>query len=274
MGNKMVDANQFIDDPRCRQRTLESYGANGFVLFEGIFSSLEISAMRDVWAAVSDARRKDGKKPYASLLLTHISNPDVAKIVRNRRLVDCVEGLLGGNVELVQTQLMYGMPGSKGFTPHQDNYYNRAVPEDGIIAAWIALEDVDKENGCVAVYPASHKAGLAQYRKDWPYLLTRSPDILKSLMRQKSPQLRDQPNDSGVIERFVVAKVPEGAQPIDAELKAGSVLFIHGNVIHLSNPNTSLNRSRRSLVANYLRAGTTFRAGRLASRTLFNVHGR
>lgn len=270
----MTAARQFIDDPRARQQILEEYRDQGFVTLPDVFDASELAGMLQTWAEISEQRRNDGKKPHATLLMMHTLSARVADIVRNSLLVTCVETFLGGKVELIQSQLMYGMPGAKGFSPHQDNFYNRADPKDGILAAWIALEDVDKENGSLAVFPASHKHGLAQTRKDWMYLLSRSPDVLKSLMRATSPGRRAEPDDSSVIERFVYAEAPDDIEPVGLSMKAGSVAFMHGDAIHFSYPNVTHDRSRRSLLTNFVKAGTAFSAGRLTGRTPFDVYAK
>ena len=42
--------------------------------------------------------------------------------------------------------------------PHQDLYYFPFRPADKIVAAWTAIEKCDKKNGCLHVYPGSHRA--------------------------------------------------------------------------------------------------------------------
>ena len=48
--------------------------------------------------------------------------------------------------------------------------------------------------------------------------------------------------------------VPEGYKAIPAIMKAGDVLFFHGNLIHGSGPNTSTTRFRRALIGHYITA--------------------
>jgi ectoine hydroxylase-related dioxygenase (phytanoyl-CoA dioxygenase family) len=268
----VTSANEFLADVQARGHVLDEYRETGYCILTDVFGPAQLSQMQQAWGQVSDKRRSEGRKAHATLLMTHVSNPDVAKIVRHRPLVDCVESLLGGRVELIQSQLMHGMPGTKGFSPHQDNFYNRAQPNDGIIAAWIALEDVDEENGCLVAFPGSHHHGLAQTRRDWMYLLSRSPDVAKSLLRAASPKFRTGDDDSSVIERFVYAEAPKGIEPAPMIMKAGSVLFMHGDVIHFSYPNRTANRSRRSLLTNFIRTGTVFSAGKLTGRVPFDVY--
>lgn len=268
----MVSVREFLNRPQARQEALQAYGATGYLILTDLFTPNELARMRSAWATVAEHRRKEGKKPYATLLMTHITNPEIAAIVRHPLLVKCVEGVLGGRVDLIQSQLMHGRPGTKGFSPHQDNFYNKAQPNDGIVAAWMALEDVDKDNGALGVFPASHLKGLARTRHDWVYLLSRSPDVAKSLLRLASPKFRRGDDDSSVIERFVYAEAPEDIKAVPVVLKAGSIAFMHGDLIHLSYPNQTANRSRQSLLTNFVKVGTQFSAGRLSARVPFDVY--
>ena len=47
-------------------------------------------------------------------------------------------------------------PGTKGFSPHQDNTYVKAS-SDSFISAWIALTNVNNKNGGLIIWPKSHK---------------------------------------------------------------------------------------------------------------------
>lgn len=268
----MTTATLFIDDPQARAAARAEYEAEGCLIIDDVFAAPQLAEMNETWAQISEGRRRDGKKPYATLLMMHGSTPGVAGIVRDRRLVACVEGVLGGKVELIQSQLMYGAPGVKGFSAHQDNFYNRASPSDGIVAAWIALEDVDRDNGALAMFPSSHKGGLVEARRDWLYLLGRSPDVAKSLLRKVVPSLQRSDDDSSVIERFVHAKSDGSAKPRTLSMKAGAVAFMHGDLIHYSHPNRTAARFRRSLLANYIRVGTEFAAGKLTGRVPFDIY--
>jgi ectoine hydroxylase-related dioxygenase (phytanoyl-CoA dioxygenase family) len=268
----MVTVCEFLERPQVREQALEDYRRTGYLVLTDLFTPEELSRMRKAWSALAEQRRGEGKKPHATLLMTHVTNPEVATIVRHRLLVKSVEAVLGGKVDLIQSQLMHGQPGTKGFTPHQDNFYNRANPNDGITAAWIALEDVDQENGALGIFPASHLNGLAATRRDWVYLLSRSPDVAKSLLRLASPKFRSGDDDSSVIERFVYAETPDDVRPVPVALKAGSVVFMHGDAIHLSYPNQTKDRSRQSLLTNFVKVGTQFSAGKLSGRVPFDVY--
>lgn len=268
----MTTAGAFLDDAQARAAALAEFRDKGCLIVEDVFGPAELAKMNETWSEISRARRSAGKKEHATLLMMHERTPGVAEIVRNRRLTACVEAVLGGKVELIQSQLMYGAPGVKGFSPHQDNFYNRAQPSDGIVAAWIALEDVDVENGALAVLPGSQKGGLVEARRDWLYLIGRWPDVVKSLLRKVVPSMRKDENDSGVIERFVHARSDGSVAPLTLAMKAGSVGFMHGDLIHFSYPNRTSSRFRHSLLTNYIRVGTVFAAGKLTGRVPFDIY--
>lgn len=259
---------QFAFDASNHDRILEEYRDQGYIVLKNVFDAQEITNIQHAWEEIYAERSKSSNNPNTPLLMAHHHYPAVARIVRHSLLIECVEFFLGERIELIQSQLMFGMPGTQGFTPHQDNFYNRANPSDGIIAAWIAVNPADESNGGVAVFPGSHKHGLVKARRNWLYLLSRSPDVFKSLVKQFIPSIRRQPNDFCVTERFVSALLPEG-QAFTPSLEAGSVLFMHGDLIHFSSPNLTKDRTRFSLLTNYVKEGTTYSSGRLTRRTSF-----
>jgi ectoine hydroxylase-related dioxygenase (phytanoyl-CoA dioxygenase family) len=268
----MADAREFLADSEVRRKALEDYRNSGFLVLRSVFTDSEIAGMRDTWSMIGESRRQDGKAPHRNLLMTHVSMPGVASVVRNQTLVRCIEAILDGKIELIQSQLMFGAPGAKGFSPHQDNFFNRAEPRDKIVAAWIAIDKVDRENGSLAAYPGSHVNGLVKTRRDMVYLLTRSLDIAKSLLRIVFPRGSGEPNDSGVVERYAYAETPPDVSAVALTMAPGSVAIMHGDLVHFSYPNQTSDRFRCSLVANYIRIGTRFVAGPLTRRTPFDVY--
>ncbi|KXU35577.1 hypothetical protein AXK11_05940 [Cephaloticoccus primus] len=124
----------------------------------------------------------------------------------------------------VATQSMYYFkpPGARGQAIHQDNFYLLVQPGT-CMAAWIALDDSDAENGGLMVVPNTQDAELV------------CPDIADSKLSFSSNQV----------------PVPKGKKPVYAEMKAGDVLFFNGNVLHGSGPNRSKTRFRRSFICHY-----------------------
>lgn len=75
-------------------------------------------------------------------------------------ILDMVSQVLGDDLVLWATTL-FAKPGGKGreFTWHQDGHYYTIEPLSSC-TVWIALDDVDVENGCMRYIAGSHKQGL------------------------------------------------------------------------------------------------------------------
>jgi hypothetical protein len=102
------------------------------------------------------------------------------------------------------------------------------------IAAWLALDDCDEENGCMQVVVGSHA---------WPVLCTVGADLNQSFTD-------------------VTVPLPADADVRPVLMKAGDVLFFNGQLVHGSYPNTSKDRFRRSLIGHYIE-GDAQQVGRL-----------
>jgi ectoine hydroxylase-related dioxygenase (phytanoyl-CoA dioxygenase family) len=92
------------------------------------------------------------------------------------------------------------------------------------MAAWMALDRCDEENGCLRVGPGSHK---------WPVLCTEKADTERSFTD-------------------VTVPIPEGQRVEPVIMEPGDVLFFHGSLVHGSYPNTSADRFRRALIGHYI----------------------
>ncbi|XP_014208303.1 phytanoyl-CoA dioxygenase, peroxisomal-like [Copidosoma floridanum] len=80
----------------------------------------------------------------------------------NKELLDIIETFVGPNIIAVHSMLINKPPdagsGSSRHPPHQDLYYFPFRPADKIVASWTAIEKCNRENGCLHVYPGSHRS--------------------------------------------------------------------------------------------------------------------
>jgi ectoine hydroxylase-related dioxygenase (phytanoyl-CoA dioxygenase family) len=106
---------------------------------------------------------------------------------------------------------------------HQDNTYWPSVNGTDVVTVWLAIDDVDAENGCMKVIPSTH-AGYPELERAF----TDGKDLLG-------------------VETYVRPEMEARAVPL--ELKAGSLSIHDSFILHGSETNTS---SRR-------RAGYTMR---------------
>jgi hypothetical protein len=170
-----------------------------------------------------DLTSDDPLKKYPRLIHMHHWDKASFKWAIDRRLDDALTQLLGLSPYMVPTMLYFKPPGARGQALHQDQSYLRAQPGT-CVAAWLALDDTDEENGCMQLVPGSQ--GL-------PLLCTVKADTTQSFTD-------------------VMVPVPDGMEIRPAVMNRGDVLFFNGQVIHGSYPNRSKDRFRRSLIAHYI----------------------
>jgi len=242
------------------------YQDEGFAIVDDVFCEQQIRSVRHVWGAILARRGTAKEHKFRSLLLPHTHYPAILDFISDKSFLESVRTFLGNDIQLLQSQLMFGSPGNPGFTPHQDNFTNRVQPADAAVAAWIAIEDVSPENGALKVWRGSHQRGLYKVRLDWRYLLKRSPDIVKSSLRAIWPRRFGVENDSGVMERYGSCIVTDTLEELILPVDSGSVVFLHGDLVHASLPNSSTNRCRYSLLTNFIRRGAKYRSGILTGR--------
>lgn len=103
--------------------------------------------------------------------------PAVFQALRNERILDAVESLIGGEIYSNPIQHVRIKPPEAltptdaegriqlGATPwHQDNgVQTEEADQTEMITVWFPLFDTDAENGCLHVVPRSHFAGLLRH---------------------------------------------------------------------------------------------------------------
>jgi phytanoyl-CoA hydroxylase len=210
--------------------------SEGYVFVRGLFSQEEIDHIREHFMEWNASDRKEdfdkidstGQDPlaqYPRIIHPHRKDPLSLDFMLDPRLRDVMTDLLGEEPLAAQTMFYFKPPTARGQALHQDQMYLRARPGT-CVAAWMAVDDCDEENGCMDIVPGSHKL---------PLLCHVEADLELSFTSRKVP-------------------VPEGYAPIPALMNAGDVLFFHGNLIHGSGPNTSATRFRRALIGHYITA--------------------
>ena len=170
-----------------------------------------------------DATSTDPLKRYPRMVHMHRWDDISLQWGIDQRIHEVLIELLEEEPYLVQTMMYFKPAGGRGQALHQDNTYLRAEPGT-CVAAWLALDDCDEENGCLQIVP---------HTQQLPVMCTIEADTTKSFTGDTTP-------------------LPEGLQPQPIIMNRGDCLFFNGSVIHGSFPNTSTNRFRRSLIGHYI----------------------
>jgi phytanoyl-CoA hydroxylase len=212
----------------------EFFESEGYYIARGLFTEEEVARYRTHYDElrkkelygdnfIAEVVANDPLKEYPRQMHMHRSDPLSMDYLCDARINDQIMELTGTEPLAVQTMFYFKPAGARGQALHQDNFYLKASPST-CIAAWLAVDDCDEENGCIMVVPGSQKL---------PTMCLGKSDTTKSFTDVEVP-------------------VPDGMEVRPALMKAGDVLFFNGQVIHGSNPNTSKDRFRRSLISHYV----------------------
>jgi phytanoyl-CoA hydroxylase len=214
---------------------IEQFQQDGYTIARGLFSAAEVARYRDHYmdlrargnypgdAAGVDIGSSDPLKRYPRMIHMHRWDQLSLDWMIDERINSWLTGLLGSEPYAVQTMLYFKPAGARGQALHQDQYYLRVQPGT-CMAAWLALDDCDEENGCLQVVPGTHNL---------PILCTVQADTTQSFTD-------------------VTVPLAEGMTPVPVLMQAGDVLFFNGQLIHGSFPNSSQDRFRRSLIGHYI----------------------
>lgn len=141
----------------------------------------------------------------------HEIEPAFKKFSSSEKALGLMSSLGYKRPVIMQSMYIFKQPGIGGeVVPHQDNSFIYTEPQT-CTGLWLALEDATILNGCLWAIPGSHKNGL-----------------VRKFFRDEDGVKFDRPSPSYNQKDFV---------PI--EVKAGSLVVIHGNLIHQSFENQS-----------------------------------
>jgi phytanoyl-CoA hydroxylase len=160
----------------------------------------------------------------------HKIAPAFGQALAHPAVVSALTRLIGPDVKCMQSMLFIKASGKPGQAWHQDEDF---IPtrDRSLTGAWIALDDATIENGCLWVLSGSHRPGVL-----WPqkFHFDKRFDCTRESF--------DFPRDE--------------ADAVPVEVKAGSVVFFNGYLLHRSLPNRAEGKYRRALVHHYMSAAS------------------
>ncbi len=234
----------FVDTVTTLDGTLGTfYKENGYLvvpnaLLEDELEELRSETLRICRGECGDVRGFEAGVPgesdeavqrrYLCIHFPHKISAVMAKYLATPRIAAVLTEIIGPNVKCMQSMLFIKATGKPGQAWHQDEDF---IPtrDRSLVGGWIAMDDATIENGCLWVIPGSHKPGIL-----WP------------MERQ---------ND----DRFDCSDEATGfpysdADAVPVEVKAGSIVFFNGYLLHRSFPNRAGSGFRRVLVNHYMSA--------------------
>lgn len=215
-----------VDNPSLlTQQQIEQYNEKGYILPLDVFSIDEIAEHRAYFDELLPKALDAGWNSY-EITNWHKYCAGVWDIVTEGRILDYVQDLLGETLILRHSHFFAKLPGDgKRVSWHQDASYWPLTPSK-VVTAWLAIDDVDVENGAMQVIPGSHLHAQIAFE------------------------------ESGAEEQNVLTQVVRNAEdygdpPVAFELKAGQISLHTDWLLHGSEPNNS-DRRRCGLAMRFL----------------------
>jgi ectoine hydroxylase-related dioxygenase (phytanoyl-CoA dioxygenase family) len=208
----------------------EDFDRDGYIVAPALLGADEVAAL-NADAEATCASERLGPVPVAEVLAIHFPHK-ISALMRatmaHPAITRVLTEIIGPNVKCMQSMFFVKNAGKPGQAWHQDEAF---IPtrDRSLCGGWIALDDATIENGCLWVVPGSHKPGVI-----WP-------------MRE-----HDDPEFDFAKQSYDFPYRDEDAVPV--EVKAGSVVFFNGYLLHRSLKNRATRGFRRALVYHYMSA--------------------
>ena len=227
------------------------WDTNGYVVVKNFMNLEDVSNLRkEIERYISDVvpnvpenevMYEDNQKTETLKRLGHMSWYDdyFSKLINTDRFVNLAETLLGGPVNPQYCQL-FNKPAKVGVQtpPHQDAYYIPLEPNEAL-TMWLALNDVDEENGCLRYVSGAHKKGI-------------------------------RPHQASNVYGFSLGITDFGKTDLENEVSCpaaiGDVVIHHWSMVHRADPNPS-NRERWGLGSVFYRSDAKTDEERQEART-------
>ena len=206
-------------------------------------SAEKVSFFLEAGAIDSETSRLREDLPKAKMInkvghALHYMDPIFMRYSSSRKVVHLVQKLGYKDPVLPQSMYIFKQPQIGGVvTSHQDSTFLHTQPTLSCLGLWLALDAADESNGCLWLRPGSHIEPLRRR-------FVRNPDYSENGPDNNPTKFVSLNPDNSKWEGAVPTDLREaGFVPVPVE--AGDLIGIHGNVDHLSLPNTS-SRPRHS----------------------------
>lgn len=221
---------------------LTDFHDQGYVIVPGMLSAEEVDLLRDEFMRLhaggpiprhfmpspqEPGTPYDVLRDYPRVMHPHQINDVALRYLLDNRIAAVLRELLGEEPIAAQSMFYFKPPGARGQALHQDNFYLRVEPGT-CVAAWIAIDRVDRANGGLEVVPGTHLMDL---------FCPEDADTSVSFTREYVPP-------------------PPGLGRVPVDMAPGDVLFFNGSLVHGSEPNTTTDRFRRSFICHYVGRST------------------
>ena len=212
------------------EKQAQSFARDGYLIVPNLYRREETEALKEEIKKILQEIRRESKGDSSATKFVDETGVHVGlaarssmfrRAVRDARLVDIFEAIIGPNVEFLSDKVVFKDDDRHIASPwHQDWPYWQGTHK---ISVWVALDDATPENGCLKLMPGSH---------------------LKSIIHDG-----DKSDGSGFGHRVRPEIIDESAA-VTAPIEAGGAVFFHDLTLHASHPNSE-RRERWTWIPTY-----------------------
>jgi ectoine hydroxylase-related dioxygenase (phytanoyl-CoA dioxygenase family) len=216
------------------KNSLQDFHKNGFAILKNHLPTDLVEKINDEVQEIIDSRKIKFKWNHKIMFAIHHSKL-IREVGNDKYLKELLNYCINGNAKLFQS--INFTQGSEQAT-HSDSIHMTTFPQGGLLGVWIALEDIDLDNGPLHYYPESHLL---------PYYMNKDYGN-----EGNNWLIGDKPYTA--YEKMIEQKVSEkGIQKQIYTAKKGDLLIWHANLLHGGEPHTNKDKSRKSMVFHYFR---------------------
>ncbi|HKK77683.1 MAG TPA: phytanoyl-CoA dioxygenase family protein [Saprospiraceae bacterium] len=225
------DYKRFSADTRAQ---IHQFVEEGYLILKGFFEEDKVDALNAEVDALLNQQEIDfnysGRKIMNAHRHSEVANQD---FFRHPELLELMQFIMSKPV--IPFQTITFVKGSEQ-RAHSDSIHMTTYPQGYLIAAWVALEDIQAGSGELFYYPGSHR---------YPFLSTE--DYPSGNTRWRLGAETNKRYEDRIAELIREKK----AKKKTFLAKKGDVLLWHANLLHGGSPIDDSNKTRRSLVAHY-----------------------
>lgn len=182
------------------------------------------------------AERRDNHGHYPRIINLHLVVPELSRLFSTNQRALALQDLLFGYRTSLYTSLFYERGSAQPI--HRDIPYFCTHPANFYFGLWIALEDVDLDNGPLQVIPGGHRIPWIDPEKIREKVLgpTTQPPPISNVLWDAYQQAVKEACDAN------------GLHVIDVPIQRGDAILWHPLAPHGGAPIRDLSRTRMSLV--------------------------
>ncbi len=242
LNNSNIEPNidQLVADPvfqkfsSASQESLKQFNEVGYAVIKDYFTEEQVDAVNSAIDKLIESQQVKFRYGNKKIMFAIHKSETVRKMGYDESLQKVLHHLVDGEAVLFQS-INFVHEGSEQKT-HSDTLHMTTYPLGGLIGVWIALEDIEADNGPVHYYPGSHKL---------PYFLNSAFDNEGTSMMLGKKKYGD-------YEAMIENKLKDYS--LEKKLftaKKGDILIWHANLLHGGEAHINKSKTRKSMVLHF-----------------------